>query len=417
MARPKPQIDPAPPSGKLPSGLLLGAIAVFVLMPATLPVTVLRGFVHDRFDVSEFATSVFMSINMVAALCAAPWAGVLADRFGRQRRLLTAALVLDGLLFAAMTADLPFGLFLTLRFFEGATHITALSLLLSIAAETARRRGGKNGAILGMVGGGLTLGVALGAPIGGVLGRIDPLLPIRLAAGISIALALATWFLVPSLGRSGERPGYRAILSAVRAQRMLFVPWAYAFVDRFTVGFFTTTFTLWMKRVHDLPPDRIGLLLGLFLGPFSLLSYPFGRLSERLSRTRMLAFGSFVYGVGLVGLGHVPLSMLPAAMVALGVVSAVMFVPSLVLTAELVPASVRSTALGGFNAAGSLGFVLGPLVGGAVSSGVAEAGGGTREAWAGGYRLAFTTAGLAEIVCVLATWALLARLRAAGRTT
>jgi MFS family permease len=415
--RTKPQNEPASLPGKLPSGLLLGMIAVFVLMPATLPVTVLRGLVHDRFGVSEFATSVFMSINMVAALCAAPWAGVLADRFGRQRRLLALALVLDAVLFAGMTADLPFGVFLTLRFFEGAAHITALSLLLSIAAETARRRGGPNGAILGMVGAGLTLGVALGAPIGGVLGRVDPLLPIRVAAGISLTLAVATLVFVPSLGRGGARPGYRAILAAVREQRALFVPWTYAFVDRFTVGFFTTTFTLWMKRVHDLPPDRIGLLLGLFLGPFSLLSYPFGRLSERLSRTRMLAMGSLVYGIGLVGLGYVPLSALPFAMVGLGVVSAVMFVPSLVLTAELVPATVRSTALGGFNAAGSLGFVLGPLVGGAVSSTVAFRGDGTTEAWADGYRLAFTTAGLAEILCVVATWAALARLRAAGRTT
>ncbi|MGA1523230.1 MAG: MFS transporter [Planctomycetota bacterium] len=417
MVRPKPQIEPTSTPGKLPSGLLLGVVAVFVLMPATLPVTVLRGLVHDRFGVSEFATSVFMSINMVAALCAAPWAGMLADRIGRQRRLLAGALILDGLLFGAMTLDLPFGVFLTLRFFEGASHITALSLLLSIAAETARRRGGRNGAILGMVGAGLTLGVALGAPIGGVLGRVDALLPIRVAAGISLLLAAAALAFIPSLGSSSGRPGYRAILAALREQRMLFVPWSYAFVDRFTVGFFTTTFTLWMKRVHDLPPDRIGLLLGLFLGPFSLLSYPFGKLSERLSRTRMLAFGSLVYGAGLIGLGSLPLSALPVAMVGLGVVSAVMFVPSLVLTAELVPSTVRSTALGGFNAAGSLGFVLGPLVGAGVSSTIASAGGGTREAWADGYRLAFATAGVAEVLCVLATWTALSRLRASGRTT
>ncbi|MGA0869683.1 MAG: hypothetical protein ACO3UM_12210, partial [Planctomycetota bacterium] len=61
MVRPKPQIEPTSTPGKLPSGLLLGVVAVFVLMPATLPVTVLRGLVHDRFGVSELATSVFMS--------------------------------------------------------------------------------------------------------------------------------------------------------------------------------------------------------------------------------------------------------------------------------------------------------------------------------------------------------------------
>jgi MFS family permease len=389
---------------RLPPGWLLGACAVFVLMPATLPVAVLRGLVHDRFGVSEFATSTFMSINMVGALIAAPIAGALADRSGRHRRLLCTALAVDGLLFLWMTAELPFWAFMTLRFFEGAAHITALSVLLSVAAEVARHRG--RGRVMGFVGAGLTLGVAIGAPIGGRIGREDPLLPLAAGAAMSAGLALVCAIAIRDLGVARRRPGYREIVRLLRAEHALWVPLAYAFVDRFTVGFFTTTFSLWMKRVHDLTPDRVGILLGLFLVPFSLLSYPFGRLSDRVSRAWMLGGGSLVYGLGLVTLGLWSVEALPFVMVGLGVVSAVMFVPSLVLTTELARPEIRSTALGGFNAAGSLGFMLGPVVGGGVSAVVA-----VDHGLAAGYPAAFAVAGAAEIACVLLTLPALRRLK------
>ena len=62
---------------------VLGVLAVMILLPVTLPVTVLRGLVQERFGVSEFLTSLFMSINMLGAVIAAPLAGALADRVGR----------------------------------------------------------------------------------------------------------------------------------------------------------------------------------------------------------------------------------------------------------------------------------------------------------------------------------------------
>ena len=41
-----------------------------------------------------------------------------------------------------------------------------------------------------------------------------------------------------------------------------------------------------------------------------------------------------------------------------------MFPPSLSLTGQLAPVGERGAAMGGFNTFGSLGFALGPLVGG-----------------------------------------------------
>ncbi len=66
----------------------LGLLALLVLLPVTLPVPVLRELVQERFGVSELATSLFMSVNMVGALLAAPLAGALADHWGGRRALL-----------------------------------------------------------------------------------------------------------------------------------------------------------------------------------------------------------------------------------------------------------------------------------------------------------------------------------------
>ncbi len=375
------------------------------MAPVTLPVPVLRELVQERFAVSELATSLFMSINMVGALLAAPLAGALADRWGRRRPLLVGALVADALCFYSLTAPVPFEAFMVLRFFEGCAHITALSMLLALASQAlpAARRG----RAMGTVGGAMMLGVAVGAPLGGLLGRDDPLLPLQVGAvGLLGVAVLAAWS-IREVGSGGARPGLREIASALRAHPALSVPLAFAFADRFTVGFFTTTFSLYLRRIHDLSAPQIGLAIAVFMIPFALFSYPFGRIAERRSLLTLLCVGSLLYGAGTACVGFVaPPGPLYGLMFALGITAAVMFVPSMLMTIQLAPESARATALGAFNAAGSLGFIVGPLAGGAISQLVAA-----RADWLTGYRAAFLAAGASEILCVAIALPLLMWLR------
>jgi MFS family permease len=92
-------------------------------------------------------------------------------------------------------------------------------------------------------------------------------------------------------------------------------------------------------------------------------------------------------------------------MFGIGVTAAVMFVPSLLLTTQLAPDAIRATALGAFNAAGSLGFMLGPVTGGLISQEVAD-----RHGWESGYRAAFGAAGASVALCVALTFPVLWRL-------
>ena len=374
---------------------VLGLMALLMLLPVTLPVPVLRELVAERFGVSELLTSLFMSINMVGAVLAAPLAGALADRFGRRPLLIAAALALDALCFLGLTRDVPFALFLGIRFVEGAAHIFALSLLLGLASGA--RPEAQRGLVMGATGSGLLLGVASGAPLGGRLGQEDPLVPLYLGAAVVAAAAvLALLLLRETSGRESERPGLGEIARLVRASPIVAIPLLFAFADRFTVGFFTSTFPLFLRNIHALPPARIGLLIAVFMLPFAALSFPFGILSQKTSRAFVLCGGSFAYGCLVASLGFWPTGALLGVMLATGTAAAVMFVPSMLFTADATPESVRTTSMGAFNAAGSLGFIVGPLTGGIVSQSVASAHG-----WEAGYASAFAVAGGFKILLAL----------------
>lgn len=387
----------------------LGLLAVLVLLPVTLPVPVLRELVQERFGVSEFATSLFMSVNMVGALLAAPLAGGLADRFGRRRALMVAALGLDAACFLGLTLDVPFAAFMAIRFVEGGAHISALSLLMGIASGARPEH--ERSVALGVVGSGLLLGVASGAPLGGRLGAGDHLLPLYLGAVVVAAAAALALLAVRETSRPGERrPRFREIADLVRAHRLVAFPLLFSFVDRFTVGFFTSTFVFLMRNVHGLTSARVGVLIGSFMLPFALLSFPFGIAAQRSSRVAFLVGGSLIYGALVASLGFWPREWLAVLMPVTGVTAAVMFMPSLLMTTETTSERIRTTSLGAFNAAGSVGFIAGPAVGGLVSQSVAA-----HYGLLVGYRAAFAVAGASVIVLALLALAPLWRFERAKR--
>lgn len=382
----------APPRPELSRGRTwaLGVATFLLMLPETLPVPVLKGLVVDRFAVSAGLATLFLAANMIGGLITAPLAGLFVDRTGRRRRLCLLALALDALAMQALAHPLDYATFLMLRVGEGALHLTALTLLMSLTADAA---GQHRGRALGAVGCGLTLGVATGAALGGQLGKHDPLLTLHVASAVLLAAVALAARALPADTAPGARPGYGELVAAVRAEPRLWAPLALAFVDRFTVGFFTAGFPLLLGGVHHVAAPQIGMLLAAFLYPFGLLSYAFGRAAEHRSRARMVAAGSLVYGVAVALVGSVPVPWLWLVMPACGVASAVMFVPTLLWLYERAPGVGRSTLMASFHAAGSLGFLLGPLVCGRIVDGAGGSG--------GGYALAFAVAGASEIAGAL----------------
>jgi len=382
------------------------AVAIFVLMlPVTGVVPVLEELTGGRHQgLGDFGKHLFMVSNMLAAFLAAPLLGGLSDRIGHRRPLIIGALLANAVTLTLLAQDAPYAVHLILRFFDGALHITALTLLMALAADRAGQAG--SGRAMGLTGAALTLGVAFGAPLGGWIGQRGA--TEVLLAGAAISLGLAVWAALlreppRSAGRAQQR--YALVPQLLRpVLKELIVPYVFTFADRLSVGFIVSTMTLYLRTVLGAEPATIGLLMGSFMLPFGVLTYAFGRSLQYYPPLPMMFSGSTLYGVILVALAFAPLPLWWLLMPLGGIAAALMFAPSLVLVARAAGDSARGSALGGFHAAGSLGFLLGPLVGGAILAGAGLLG-------SDGWLLAFVAVASLQWLCVLL---FLPRLRSIG---
>lgn len=381
------------------------AAAIFLLMlPVTGVVPVLEQLTGGRHQgLGDFGKHLFMVSNMLAAFLAAPLVGGLSDNIGRRRPLIIAAMLANAVTLTLLAQDAPYAVHLILRFFDGALHITALTLLMALAADRAGQAG--SGPAMGLTGASLTLGVALGAPLGGWIGQRGA--TEVLLAGAAISLGLAVWAALlreptPTARRTRQRGGLVPRLPRPILQELV-VPYVFTFADRLSVGFIVSTMTLYLGTVLGAEPGTIGLLMGSFMLPFGVLTYAFGRSLQYYPPLPMMFLGSSLYGAILIALALAPLPLWWLLMPVGGIAAALMFAPSLVLVARTAGEHARGRALGGFHAAGSLGFLLGPLVGGGILA--------AADLWGGeGWLIAFIAVASLQWLCVVL---FLPRLRAA----
>lgn len=342
----------------------MGAGATFVLMLAsTLPYPLLEPFVVDRLGGGTAGASLYVSVNLAAYVLFAPLWGRLVDRGTNRRLLAGAGLMGQAGLLALQPAIGSLGLLLLVRFAEGAFTVLAMTTLHATVLDWAEARG--RGGAIGTVGMGLALGVAAGAALGGLLGEQALGLPFLVGGTLLGAAAVGTFALVRDPPTTRERAGALAGLALLRGSPGLVPPTLLAFLDRLTVGFLVAVLPLHFGA-QDVGPARIGALLSSFLLVFGLFQFPFGRLSDRIGRRGLVAGGSLAYGAFLVAIPHLGFPGLFALMAAGGLVGAAMFAPTFALVGDHAPRGRTGAAVALFHQAGSLGFAIGPVAGGAI---------------------------------------------------
>lgn len=365
------------------------ACIFFLMLPVTGMVPVLRELTAGRYpELSTFGQHLFMSANMVGALLFAPLSGLLSDLWQRRKPIILLALAINALALWMLQQDVSYPVYLAWRFVEGCAHISALSLLMTLAADRIRATHA-SGSIMGLVGAAISLGVACGAPLGGLLGRHGGG-ELVLQAGSLLLLTLLPLALLGlrDTGHLPSRGGLEGLMRALPENRGLLLPYAFAFVDRLTVGFIVSTLSLYLATVMGMDAGRIGLTMALFLLPFALLTWPAGLLSRRWNPLKMMFAGSIAYGLTLAAIGYTSGPQIPWLMFAGGIMASLMYAPSLILVADRSHTGHKALAMSGFNFAGSLGFVLGPLSGGALVD------------FFGSFPPAFLIIGSLEVLCV-----------------
>ena len=374
---------------------LVFSLAMFLaLVPVTLLVPGLDELVIGRHGGSQAAAHGFMTVNMVAGMIAVPLLMRRLRRLGDLRWWLSALFLLDAVAFAGMGRAESLNALFAFRLLDGAVHLPAVTLLMVAANRAA---GDRRGASLGALASALMLGITVGSPLGGWLVQQGGSAVYDTGAAIFLLAALVKPA-APVANVAADPPRHRYRWHWRKPES--WVPLGYAFMDRFSIGIFVSTFTLFLAREHQLDPTARGWLVALFMIPFAALCYPVGRFAERVGWFPLLVAGNVAFGLVYGMYGLTPRSLLPVSMVLSGIASAFIFAPSLLLLSDLVRRGHGEGIFGIFQIAGSLGFLAGPLVGGIL---VALTGADGRPA----YEQIFALVGLAELFLALGSIVLL----------
>ncbi|MCC6929682.1 MAG: MFS transporter [Gemmatimonadaceae bacterium] len=331
----------------------------FTLVPVTLLVPGLHELVMTAHGGSASDAHAFMTVNMLAGMFTVPLGMRLARRRAEVGRWIALALVVDALAFVGMWLAPSLPVLFAFRVLDGAVHLPAVTLLMLASNRTS---GEKRGGSLGALATALMIGVAIGSPFGGWLVDRGTGLVYTVGAALLVVAAVVSLAIpaVPVPAASPRTHRYAFDRERLRA----WIPLGYAFMDRFSIGVFVSTFTLFLTQVHGLSASQRGGLIALFMLPFALLCYPAGRLADRIGWFVPMMVGNVLFGVVFASYGVVPQGWLPAAMLASGVLSALMFTPNLLLISDLARRGHGEGLFGAFQVAGSLGFLVGPMVGG-----------------------------------------------------
>lgn len=335
------------------------ALATFLtLVPITLLVPGLNELVVDAHGGTRLQAHLFVSLNQFAGILAVPFAMVMQRRFPMTRAWVPMLLLVNAVAFIGMREADSLGALFAWRAVDGLMHLPAVTFLMIAANRAGGRR---RGASLGVVASALMVGVGVGAPLGGVLIDRDPMLVYSVGAGLLLVAAAAS-FAIPVT--SAPEPVHASRYEWDRRQVASWMPLAYGFADRFLIGVFVSTFTLFLTEVHGVTAASRGMLMSLFLLPFAALCWPAGKLTDRVGWFRPIIGANILFGVVYASYGVLPLAALPVAMILSGVLSALMFAPSLVLVSEFARHGAGEGLFGVFQVAGSFGFLAGPIAGG-----------------------------------------------------
>ncbi|WP_122089199.1 MFS transporter [Halalkalicoccus subterraneus] len=298
-------------------------------------------------------------------VCAVLW-GVASDSLGSRTPLVVLGAAGGAASYLAValapSVGLGFGAVLLLRVVGGAFTIGAFSLSITMLMDLS----GEHGRNMGAAGTAIGLGAAIGSVVGGQLATIDPLAPLY-GGAVLLGGAAALAATVPDRSTGGGLP-VDMIVDRVRTRPVLLVPFAFGYIDRLTAGFFALTGVAYFRDTFGIDAATAGFTLALFFVPFAVLQYPVGSLSDRVGRFLPVVVGSLLYGVTIITVALAPSYVVAAGlMVLVGVCGALVSPTTMALVTDIVPATERGAAMGGFNVFGSLGMLSGFLIGGTVT--------------------------------------------------
>lgn len=385
----------SPPKLKTPALAVLFAVVFINLVGFGLVVPLLPFFAQSL-KAEAWQITLMFSAYSLGQFFAEPFWGRLSDRIGRKPVLLI-TLIANALGYLMLAFVPNIWLAIAVRLFTGlgAGNISTVQGYVADVTPPEQRAGR-----MGLIGAAFGLGFIVGPGLGGLLtqpqlGHIGYQLPIFLAAALAALAAVGVIvFLRESRAKAdpaAPRPAFLSGLKAARdndvVSRVLVVTLIYM------AGFsaMESVFGLWAESRYQWGAREVGLSF-MIVGVISTLNQGFlaGRLARRFGESRVLATGMLLFGTSLVLQVLAPVAWFPAMRLELGAVSIPLvqgwIIPIIMavgacgmslampnISAMISRASPpdRQGAMLGLNmASSSVARIFGPMVAGALFSGL-----------------------------------------------
>lgn len=295
--------------------------------------------------------------------------GMLSDRFGRRRLLLTVSSVST---FASVGLALLIGMsapvwlialvFIAARSINGTINPTIAAIVADLSPKD---RLAESYAVV-RVGG--NLGFAIGPAIGGYLvGFLSYGWLFSISAVTSLLVAFLIYFFMrESFGGSKERVDFRSTL-AVSRDRPFLIFAIVSILLVLSIGHLGTTLSVFTVDRLGFSTAQYGLLLAANGLMVVLFQYPVTYLGSKMAKSKGLILGSLLYAIGYSTLGWITSfdwAMLTIVLITAGEVT--LSPISSAVVAESAPADKRGRYMGFFALSQTLGFSLSPLFGGVL---------------------------------------------------
>ena len=329
----------------------------------------------EDFGVSQTAIGLTIAIYGLARFLINVPAGQLADVAGRRITLATGGLVT--VIGTALCALAPsYAVFLFARFIAGAGAAAVLTggqiVLADIASPMNRGR------VMAIYQGVFLFSVGAGSWPGGWLaatfGLAAPFWANAMLAGVVTLLA---WFFVPETRRIADTPGrpqappvpMRRQLRQLGASPGFILISSVSFAAFFarTGGLFNVIPLLAEDEI-GLSPDQIGLGIGMISIVGLLLVYPSGALVDRFGRKAVIVPSTLLSAAALLGFAVAdtfPQFMLASTFWAAS--SGIAGAAPAAYAADVAPRGMIANAMGLYRSLADSGYVLGPMVLGALA--------------------------------------------------
>lgn len=356
---------PETESGKVPwrsrtvqvvlASTLLAPLGVPLVAPA-LPV------IRDAFGVSDAQASLLVSAYFLTGIVLSPFIGLLADRIGR-KRVLVSSLLTFALTGVAIVFAPDFTTVLALRVVQGTAAAGVFITTVTLVGDAFE--GVQRNAVMGVNVAALSTGAVVFPVLGGALAAVAwnaPFAAYLLA--LPVGLFALRYLEEPARDREVRSVAYlRGAVETLKGRDALVLYGASFVTELLLFGTIVTALPFLLTAEHGLAPVVVGMVLMATEVSSVVVASQNGRLAERASDGQLVALGFVCYGVALLGVWLAPSPLFVALAVAVFGAGLGLSMPAVDAgIATLVPARFRAGALSLRNSTTFLGRAVGPVL-------------------------------------------------------